>query len=64
MWWSSKDQIVVDQAAQSAALYARIKKLNPKAPVTSVIGTWLHSQEMTASTRLPEALEALGLRPE
>ena len=62
IWWSSKDQIVVDQAVQSAALYRRILALNPKAPVTSVVGTWLHSQEMTATARLPEALEALGLR--
>jgi poly(3-hydroxybutyrate) depolymerase len=63
IWWSTQDQIVVDQAAQSGALYERIKQLNPKAPVSSVVGTWLHSQEMTAATRLPEALAALGLRP-
>jgi poly(3-hydroxybutyrate) depolymerase len=63
MWWSTQDQIVVDQAVQSAALFNRIKQLNPKASVTSVVGTWLHSQEMTASARLPEALEALGLTP-
>jgi poly(3-hydroxybutyrate) depolymerase len=63
MWWSTRDEIVVNQAAQSAALFERIKQLNPGAPVTSVVGTWQHSREMTASTRLPEALRTLGLAP-
>jgi pimeloyl-ACP methyl ester carboxylesterase len=63
IWWSTEDAIVVDQAVHSAALYRRIKELNPKAPVTAVTGTWQHSHEMNASTRLPEALRALGLSP-
>jgi dipeptidyl aminopeptidase/acylaminoacyl peptidase len=63
IWWSTEDQIVVHQADQSEALYRRIKQLNPDAPVTSVVGTWAHSTEMTASTRLPEALQTLGLIP-
>jgi poly(3-hydroxybutyrate) depolymerase len=64
MWWSTADQIVVDQVHQSAALFDKIKQLNPQAPVTSVVGTWQHSAEMTATTRLPEALRTLGLIPE
>ncbi len=63
MWWSLADQVVVDQTHQSAALYARIRKLNPQAPVEAVTGFWRHSAEMTASTRLPEALTKLGLLP-
>jgi len=63
MWWSTRDQIVVDQEAHSGALYRRIRQLNPQAPVVSVVGTWRHSEEMTASTRLPEALRRLGLEP-
>jgi hypothetical protein len=63
IWWSTKDQIVTNQAAQSAALYARIHQLNPHAPVTKVVGTWKHSHEMRWDTRLPEALRTLGLEP-
>jgi acetyl esterase/lipase len=63
IWWSVSDQIVVDQAANSGALYDRIKALNPSAPVTAVVGSWMHSAEMTPTTRLPRALEGLGLLP-
>ena len=63
IWWSTEDEIVVDQAAQSAALFNRIKQLNPRASVTKVVGTWRHSHEMRWDTRLPEALRALGLEP-
>jgi pimeloyl-ACP methyl ester carboxylesterase len=65
MWWSTKDQIVKDQQQyESGELYRRIKALNPKAPVKPVVGTWAHSAEMTAMTRLPEALRTMGLLPE
>ena len=61
LWWSLADQIVVDQVHQSQALYERIKKLNPRAPVEPVTGLWRHSSEMRADTQLPEALRKLGL---
>jgi pimeloyl-ACP methyl ester carboxylesterase len=65
IWWSVNDQVVRDQEHESGALYRRIKELNPKAPVRAVVGTWSHSAEMTAKTRLPEALRTFGLlRPE
>jgi pimeloyl-ACP methyl ester carboxylesterase len=63
IWWSTNDQVVKDQAHESGALYDRIKHLNPQAPVSRVVGTWSHSAEMTAKTRLPEALRAFGLLP-
>jgi pimeloyl-ACP methyl ester carboxylesterase len=63
MWWSVNDQIVSDQEHESGALYRRIKRLNPQAPVSPVVGTWAHSAEMTARTRLPEALRRVGLLP-
>lgn len=61
MWWSTADEIVVDQAHQSAALYRRIKALNPEAPVVAVTGSWRHTVEMQATTQLPIALQRMGL---
>ena len=58
-----KDKIVLDQSQQTGALYSRLDQLNPDAPVTAFIGTWRHSAEMRASTRLPTALAAFGLLP-
>jgi hypothetical protein len=63
IWWSVNDQVVGDQRRESGALYARIRQLNPNAPVMQVVGTWEHSAETTAATRLPEALRTLGLLP-
>ena len=63
LWWSDRDQIVVDQAHQSQALYDRVRELNPHAPVTPVVGHWRHSAEFRATTQLPGALEAFGLLP-
>jgi pimeloyl-ACP methyl ester carboxylesterase len=64
IWWSDKDQIVLDQAHHSQALYERIKQLNPHAPVKPVFGHWLHSAEMRATTLLPQALVDMGLLAE
>jgi dipeptidyl aminopeptidase/acylaminoacyl peptidase len=61
MWWSTADQIVIDQAHQSELLYDRIIAAHPKAQVTKVVGNWRHSSEMRANTQLPKALEWLGL---
>jgi poly(3-hydroxybutyrate) depolymerase len=61
IWWSTADAIVVDQARQSGHFYEQLKRLHPKAPVEAVIGSWRHTAEMHANTRLPEALEWLGL---
>ena len=64
LWWSTADQIVVDQAHQSQALYDRIVKLNPNAPVRTVVGHWRHSAEFRATTQLPQSLRELGLLDE
>jgi pimeloyl-ACP methyl ester carboxylesterase len=61
LWWSVKDRIVSNQRYQSGALYRRISELRPDAPVTAFVGSWRHSREMHAETRLPLALAALGL---
>jgi pimeloyl-ACP methyl ester carboxylesterase len=63
LWWSVKDRIVVNQRYQSGALYARIIKARPDAPVTAYVGSWRHSVEMRAEARLPAALTALRLLP-
>ena len=61
LWWSVADRIVMNQGQQSAALFKKIKALNPKAPIQAYVGYWAHSHEMQASTRLPLALADFGL---
>jgi poly(3-hydroxybutyrate) depolymerase len=63
IWWSTRDHIVVHQARQSGLLYRTIRRLNPGAPVTEVVGTWSHASEMHAHGALPAALARLGLLP-
>ncbi len=63
LWWSRRDRIVVDPHRQSSRLLTMIRRLNPTAPVVGVEGTWAHSAEMRATTRLPFALARLGLLP-
>ena len=62
IWWSRRDRIVVDQAQESGALYAAIKRLNRDAPVVELVGNWKHTAEMRAGTRLPVALRLFGLQ--
>jgi hypothetical protein len=63
LWWSTKDQIVTDQAEQSGALFTRLIGLNPNAPVAAFVGAWRHSAEMHWRTRLPAVVAWLGLVP-
>jgi pimeloyl-ACP methyl ester carboxylesterase len=63
LWWSTKDKIVLDQSHQSGELYDRLIDLNPNANVAAFVGTWRHSAEMHAGTRLPAVLAWLGLLP-
>ena len=58
IWWSTEDEIVVDQAAQSAALFNRIKQLNPRASVTKVVALVLQD---TSDVELP--CEASSVAP-
>jgi poly(3-hydroxybutyrate) depolymerase len=62
--WSRQDQIVPDQQqAQSGALFAAIRRLNPTAPVEAIVGDWMHSHEQQADRLLPYALAQLALLP-
>jgi poly(3-hydroxybutyrate) depolymerase len=64
IWWSTRDRIVVDQAANSGALYQAIERLNPGAPVVQVVGTWAHCAELRpGALALPRALALFGLLP-
>jgi dienelactone hydrolase len=61
LWWSTRDRVVVDQASQSGLLFRAIQRLNPRAAVVQVVGTWRHAAEMRPLGRLPFALARIGL---
>jgi pimeloyl-ACP methyl ester carboxylesterase len=63
IWWSVKDRVVRDQAAQSGLLYRAIVRRHPAAGVVEVVGTWSHSVEFSATRRLALALAGFGLMP-
>ena len=63
LWWSTNDRIVANQDEQTGALYRTVRALNPRAPVQAFVGSWAHSAEMRARTRLPAAVAAFGLLP-
>ena len=61
LWWSTRDRVVVDQASQSGLLFRAIQRINPRAAVVQVVGTWQHTAEMRPLGRLPFALARIGL---
>jgi pimeloyl-ACP methyl ester carboxylesterase len=61
IWWSRRDQIVVNQADQSGLLYRAIVRLNPHAPVLQFVGKWRHTAEMWPTRGLALALARIGL---
>ncbi len=63
LWWSSKDQVIVNQMRQMVRFYQRLKALNPAAPVFSYVGSWRHTTEDSAFEQLPAALVHIGLLP-
>src|SRR5581483_3870187 len=63
IWWSWKDTVVADQAAESGLLYRTVERLDPRAPVEQFVGYWRHSAEFKATRRLPYALALFGLMP-
>jgi poly(3-hydroxybutyrate) depolymerase len=63
LWWSTRDQVILDQAAQTGRFFERLKRLNPDAPVVSYVGHWRHANEDTAFANLPAALARIGLLP-
>jgi poly(3-hydroxybutyrate) depolymerase len=63
LWWSRRDKLVVDQQDDLGRLYADMRKLNPRAPVQQLVGTWEHTAELRWDRGLPRALRFLGLMP-
>jgi poly(3-hydroxybutyrate) depolymerase len=61
MWWSTRDELVVNQRTQCGRLFAELKRLNPRARVVSVVGTWPHVAELRWDRGLPRALHFLGV---
>jgi hypothetical protein len=61
LWWSDKDQIVIDQAHQSAVFYRELRKRRPRGRVEPVTGSWSHSFKTYANVQLPAAVQWLGL---
>jgi poly(3-hydroxybutyrate) depolymerase len=64
IWWSRTDRVVIQSPLQSGLLVKRIRKLNPGAPLTDVVGTWRHTAVMRAPLSLPTMLAGLGLVPQ
>jgi pimeloyl-ACP methyl ester carboxylesterase len=63
LWYSVADR-VIEQRRQSRKLLWEIRRLNPRAPVDTFAGFWIHSAEMRARYRLPLALATFGLLAE
>jgi len=64
IWWSTRDRVIRDQAAESGALFDELKLVNPAAPIEQCKGMWRHTVEMDWNRRLPAALRHFGLAPE
>jgi pimeloyl-ACP methyl ester carboxylesterase len=64
IWWSTRDRVIRDQAAESGALFDELKLINPAAPIEQCKGMWRHTVEMDWDRRLPAALRHFGLAPE
>lgn len=60
IWWSSADQIVIDQRHQSEAFFDEVRKRRKRGRLEKHTGTWLHSEQF-ADVQLPGALRWLGL---
>jgi pimeloyl-ACP methyl ester carboxylesterase len=63
LWWSPADRIVIDQQHQSGKLFWRLRRENPRAPISGYVGFWIHSHEMRARALLPLSLVKFGLLP-
>jgi poly(3-hydroxybutyrate) depolymerase len=63
LWWSHRDAVVTDQAIQTGAFAARLRRTAPSAPVQEIVGYWQHAHEMHPQTQLPAVLACFGLLP-
>jgi pimeloyl-ACP methyl ester carboxylesterase len=60
LWWSRTDR-VVRSADQSVPLVRKLRRLNPHAPLHTVVGSWPHSADMRPYFMLIPALKKFGL---
>jgi poly(3-hydroxybutyrate) depolymerase len=61
IWWSTADEIVVDQRHQSQHFYEELMELRPRGRVEKRTGAWSHTGESYGTLQLPGAVEWLGL---
>ena len=62
LYWSTADIVVGNQERdQTGKLRARIERLNPRANVAAIRGTWAHSYEFFPGKKLGDALRAFDL---
>jgi poly(3-hydroxybutyrate) depolymerase len=61
LWWSTKDQVILDQASQAGRFYQQLLRANSAAPISSHIGEWRHTAEDSAFAVLPSALRQISV---
>ena len=61
VWWSSKDEIVVDSKLQSGRFVRALRAFVPRAAVEEYAGRWIHTRVMRADRQLPLVVERFGL---
>jgi pimeloyl-ACP methyl ester carboxylesterase len=61
MWWSTRDELVVDQQTQCGRLFGELRRLSPRGGVVRVVGRWPHVAELRWDRGLPRALHFLHL---
>jgi len=61
LYWSPRDQVIADQANETALLVRELRRWNPSATIWDFRGQWRHTAEMRAWRRLPRALARFGL---
>jgi pimeloyl-ACP methyl ester carboxylesterase len=60
LWWSRTDR-VVRSADQAVPLARKLRRLNPGAPLHTVVGSWPHSADMRPYFMLIPSLKKFGL---
>ncbi len=63
IWWTRTDRVIVDSQLHSGLLVRLVRKLNPQAPLTVVVGSWRHTAVLRWDRSLPAMLAGLGLMP-
>jgi hypothetical protein len=60
LWWSNRDR-VVRAGDQAVELARKLRRLNPSAPLETVVGNWAHSDDMRPYYMLIPALKRFEL---